>query len=123
MRPFAGVCGRECRVSGSPACNANAGVGYVEIKAVPARSAPPLYLDTTKLEPIRNGTAVLRQKVGTIKLQVDGEGGQLALLCNIVVRKNRITSVTVSVSSRQLRCHCGRDGGKDAHLPGRTCVA
>ena len=73
-------------------------MGYVEIKTVPATSAPALYLDAAKLEPLRNGTAVLRQKVGTSKLQVDGEGGQLALLCNIVVQKNRITSVTVSSS-------------------------
>ena len=86
----------ECCVLGLAACNPDGGVGYVEIKTVPAASAPALYLDTAKLEPVRNGTAVLRQKVGTSKLQVDGEGGQLALLCNIVVQKNRITSVTVS---------------------------
>jgi hypothetical protein len=90
------------------ACS-DSGVGYVEI-------------DTVKLEPLRNGVGVLRQKVGTTKLQVDSEGGQLALLCNIVVQKNRITTVTVSVASRQPRCQCGRNGAADTPSS-RTCVA
>jgi len=96
------------------------GVGYVEIKTI--SPAPALYLDTLKLEPLRNGVGVLRQKVGTTKLQVDSEGGQLALLCNIVVQKNRITTVTVSVASRQPRCQCGRNGAADTPSS-RTCVA
>jgi hypothetical protein len=103
------------------ACNGDAGVGYVEIKTVPVVTPPALYLDTVKLEPMRNGMAVLKQKVGTAKLQIDGEGGQLALLCNVVVQKNRITSVTLSVASRQLRCQCGRSGADTP--PNRTCVA
>jgi hypothetical protein len=102
------------------ACS-DSGVGYVEIKTLSA--APALYLDTVKLEPLRNGVGVLRQKVGTTKLQVDGEGGQLALLCNIVVQKNRITSVTVSVSSRLPRCQCGRNSIAGDTPPNRTCVA
>ena len=81
--------------------------------------ATPLYLDSAKLEPFRNGTAVLRQKVGTAKLQIDSDGGQLALLCNVVVQKNRITSVTISVANRQLRCQCGRPSVGNA----RTCIA
>jgi hypothetical protein len=105
---------------GVAACNPDGSVGYVEIKTVPATFAPPLYLDSTKLDPVRNGTAVLRRKVGTAKLQVDGEGGQLALLCNIVVQKNRITSVTIS-SSRPPRCQCGRNSSETP--PNRTCVA
>jgi hypothetical protein len=101
------------------ACN-DSGVGYVEIKTLSA--APALYLDTVKLEPLRNGTGVLRQKVGTTKLQVD-DGGQLALLCNIVVQKNRITTVTVSGVSRQPRCQCGRNSTEADTPPNRTCVA
>ena len=101
------------------ACSVDNSVGYVEIKTVPSSIATPLYLDATKLEPFRNGTAVLRQKVGTAKLQVDGAGGGPALLCNVVVQKNRITSVTVSVSSRQLRCQCGRPSVDNS----RTCIA
>jgi hypothetical protein len=99
----------------------DSGVGYVEIKTLSA--APALYLDTVKLEPLRNGVGVLRQKVGTTKLQVDSEGGQLALLCNIVVQKNRITTVTVSVASRQARCQCGRSSTGADTLANRTCVA
>jgi hypothetical protein len=105
------------------ACGADSGVGYVEIKTVAMSTAPALYLDTVKLEPLRNGTGVLRQKVGTTKLQVDGEGGQLAPLCNIVVQKNRITTVTVSVSNRQPRCQCGRNSIAGETPPNRTCVA
>ena len=86
-------------------------------------AAPALYLDTVKLEPLRNGVGVLRQRVGTTKLQVDGEGGQLSLLCNIVVQKNRITTVTVSVASRQPRCQCGRSSTAADAPPNRTCVA
>ena len=103
------------------ACDFGGGFGYVEIKSIPAAPAMALYLDSIKLEPIRNGNAVLRQKVGTIKLQADSDGGQLAVLCNIEVRKNRITTVTVSLVSRQPRCQCGRTSGADA--PGsRTCI-
>jgi hypothetical protein len=103
------------------ACNVDNGVGYVEIKTVPASATPALYLDATKLEPIRNGNAVLKQKVGTIKLQIDGDGHP-ALLCNVVVQKNRITSVTVSVALRTARCQCGRPSGTDA-AASRTCIA
>lgn len=102
------------------ACIGESGVGYVEIKTVSA--SPALYLDTVKLEPLRNGVGVLRQKVGTTKLQVD-DGGQLALLCNIVVQKNRITTVTVSVASRQPRCQCGRNSTAADTPPNRICVA
>jgi hypothetical protein len=106
---------------GLAACLPDGSVGYVEIKTVPVTSAPALYLDAMKLEPVRNGTAVLRQKIGTAKLQIDGDTGQLALLCHIVVQKNRITSVTVSSSSRPPRCQCGRNGPDTP--PNRTCVA
>jgi len=104
------------------ACNIDRGAGYVEIKAIPPSTTVPLYLDQVKLDPLRNGNAVLRQKVGTAKLEADVDGaGHLALLCNIEVKKNRITSVTVSVVSRQARCQCGRSSGTDAAAT-RTCI-
>jgi hypothetical protein len=103
------------------ACDLGGGFGYVEIKSTPAAPPVALYLDSVKLEPIRNGNAVLRQKVGTVKLQADGDGGQLAVLCNIEVRKNRITTVTVSLVTRQPRCQCGRTSGTDA-AANRTCI-
>jgi hypothetical protein len=104
------------------ACNMDSGSGYIEIKAIPPSAAIPLYLDQVKLEPLRNGNAVLRQKVGTAKLSTDIDGaGHMALLCSIEVKKNRITSVTVSVMSRQPRCMCGRPSGSDTPA-NRTCI-
>jgi hypothetical protein len=104
-------------------CTIETSVGYVEIKTIPPSTTAALYLDAVRLEPLRNGTAVLRQKVGTLKLQADGEGGHPALLCNVVVQKNRITSVTVSVANRSARCQCARASvGADAP-GGRTCIA
>jgi hypothetical protein len=103
-------------------CDLDPGAGYVEIKAIPPSATLPLYLDQAKLDPIRNGTAVLRQKVGTAKLQMDADGaGHMAVLCNIEVRKNRITSVTVSIMSRQPRCLCGRTNASDTG-PTRACI-
>jgi hypothetical protein len=121
VRPVIGCLAGALLALGLSGCNVDSGVGYVEIKAVPASTAVPLYLDTVKLEPLRNGNAVLRQKAGMAKLQADVEGGQLAVLCNIEVKKNRITSVTVSVVSRQPRCQCGRTSGADAPA-NRTCI-
>jgi hypothetical protein len=103
-------------------CNVESGTGYVEIKAVPPSAALPLYLDQVKLEPLRNGNAVLRQKVGTTKLMTDIDGaGHMAFLCNIEVKKNRITSVTISVVTRQPRCQCGRTSASESG-PNRTCI-
>jgi hypothetical protein len=95
-------------------------VGYVEIKTFPSSAVPVLYLDTTKLDPIRNGVAVLRQQVGTAKLQTESAGGSPAHLCDIVVRKNRLTSVTVSVLERPPRCQCTRSEGNTTT---RSCVS
>jgi hypothetical protein len=106
---------------GLTSCNLDNGVGYIEIKSAPPSTTVPLYLDSVKLEPLRNGNALLRQKVGTSKLQTDGDGGYLAVLCTIDVKKNRITSVTVSAASRQPRCQCGRTSGTDA-VGNRTCI-
>ena len=104
-------------------CNLPGDTGYVEIRTVPiaSSSAPSLYLDTVKLDPVRKGVAVLKQRTGTVKLATDSGGGQLALMCDIEVKKNRITSVTVSVMSRQPRCQCGRTSGTDTGA-NRTCI-
>ena len=80
-------------------CRPPGDVGYVEIKTVPAApvTQAALYLDSTKLAPIRQGTALLRQRVGTLKLQAEAFGAAKAPLCDIEVKKDRITSVTISV--------------------------
>jgi hypothetical protein len=100
-------------------CKPNTDVGYVELKTVPVMTnvtQPTLYLDTVRVEPLKKGTAVLMQRVGTTKLATDGAGGQL-MLCEIVVKKNRITSVTVSVLERPPRCQCRYAGNS------RACVS
>jgi len=90
------------------ACRPSGDVGYVEIKTVPSATAmrTALYLDSVKLAPIKNGSAILRQSVGTLKLEADGFAGAPAPLCSIVVAKDRITTVTVSVLERPPRCQC-----------------
>ena len=103
------------------ACRPNGDAGYVEIKTVP--NAPvtltALYIDSARLAPIRKGSAILRQPTGTLKLQADGTAGALAPLCEIVVARNRITTVTVSVLERPPRCQCRNAGTDAAH----ACVS
>ncbi len=103
------------------ACRPTGDVGYVEIKTVPVApvTQTALYIDSAKLAPIKKGSAILRQRVGTLKLQADGIAGSLAPLCDIVVQRNRITTVTVSVLERPPRCQCRYSGTDTAH----TCVS
>jgi hypothetical protein len=98
-------------------------VGYVEIKTVPAApvTQAALYLDSKRLAPIRQGTALIRERVGTLKLQADAFGGARAPLCDIEVKKDRITSVTISVLERPPRCVCRFAAG--GGTPDRTCVS
>ena len=97
-------------------------VGYVEIKTVPvATPTATFYLDSVKLEPPKNGTAVLRQRVGTAKLATPAGGGQMAVLCDIVVRKNRITTVTISILERPPRCQCRNTAVADPQAV-RSCI-
>ena len=78
-----------------------------------------LYINSAKLAPIKKGSAILRQPTGTLKLQADGAAGSLAPLCDIVVKRNRITTVTVSVLERPPRCQCRNSGTDAAH----ACVS
>jgi hypothetical protein len=105
------------------ACRPSGDAGYVEIKTVP--NALPvqtaLYLDSVKLAPIKNGSAILRQGVGMLTLQAGGFAGTMAPLCSIVVAKDRITTVTISVLERPPRCQC-RFLGHDA-ATAQACVS
>jgi len=105
------------------ACRPSGDAGYVEIKTVPVTpvTQTALYLDSTKLALIKKGSAVLRQQVGTLKLQSDGTAGSLTPLCEIVVKRNRITTVTVSVLDHPPRCQC-RFSGTDA-AAAHACVS
>ena len=95
-------------------CNLPGDVGYVEIRTMPASPsrAPSLYLDSVKLDPVQKGVALLKQRTGTAKLMAEGAGGHPTPLCDIVVRKNRITTVTVSVMDRPPRCQCRNSTAK-----------
>ncbi len=90
------------------ACRPSGDAGYVEIKTVPSGLPihAALYLDSVKLAPIKNGSAILRQPVGTLQLQAGGFAGTMAPLCSIVIAKDRITTVTISVLERPPRCQC-----------------
>jgi len=101
-------------------CQPTGDVGYVEIRTVPTASnvvPPSLYLDALKVEPSKKGNTILTQRVGTARLATDGAGGQLPL-CEIVVKKNRITTVTISVLERPPRCQCRNGGGT-----GKACLS
>jgi hypothetical protein len=97
-------------------------VGYVEIKTVPVATATAFYLNSVKLDPLKNGTAVLRQSVGTTRLAIEGSDGRLAMLCEIEVRKNRITTVTVSVLDRPPHCQCRNSAAAADRSGGRPCA-
>jgi hypothetical protein len=105
------------------ACRPSSDVGYVEIKTVPTAplTQTALYLDSTKLEPIRKGDAILTQRIGSLELQADGLGGGLTPLCHIVVAKDRITVVTVSVLEHPPRCQCRYTGNDPATA--HACVS
>lgn len=100
-------------------------VGYIEIKTVPVAPVmhTVLYIDSTKLAPIRKGNAILRQRVGTLKLQADDLAGSLAPLCDVVVIKNRITTVTISLLERPPRCQCRFSGTDPGATADHTCVS
>jgi len=100
-------------------CN-QAGTGYIELKMVPGTARlPALYLEADRLE-AKPGVTVLRQPVGTARLQADGGDGKV-LLCHVVVKKNRITTVTVSPLERPPRCQCERPSGTEG-AASRTCI-
>ena len=120
MRAYASPLAAAGIVVALAGCKPAVDVGYVEIKTVPVATnvtQPALYLDTIKVEPLQKGTTVLTQRVGTSNLATDGSGGQVKL-CEIVVKKNRITTVTISVLERPPRCQCRNVGGGS-----RICVS
>ena len=123
--------GAACRLAGASlamfalaACNFESDVGFIEIKTVPTSlvAAPPLYLGSEKLDPLKKGNAVLRQRVGTARLQIEAGNGNLTPLCDLVVKKNRITTVTISVVERPPRCQCRNSAGPD-RASSRTCIS
>jgi hypothetical protein len=118
-----GLLASACIVVGTVvALRGPADIGYVQINTVPVAplTQTSLFLDAAKLDPIRQGSALLRKHVGTLKLQATSFGDALTPLCDIEVKRDRITTVTVSVLDRPPRCQC-RFGGSGANA--RTCVS
>jgi hypothetical protein len=97
--------------------------GYVEIKTVPVAplTQASIYLNSARLAPIRQGSALLRKQVGTLTLSVDLFGVSRVPVCDIVIRPNRITTVTLSVLERPPRCICRFTRTGDAN--DRTCIS
>jgi len=122
MRVAIGLFGATLAAFALAGCENKDGSGFVQIKAVPASviTQPQFYLDSVKLDPLKKGEAVLSRKSGTTKLQVEGPGGNMFPLCEIVVKKNRITTVTVSIIERPPRCQCTHSANPSA--PNRTCI-
>jgi hypothetical protein len=112
VRTFGLLASAAVVVAAIVACRPSGNVGYVEIKTVPLAplTQTALYLDSDKLGPIKKGSVVLRKPVGTLDLDADGFAGSLTHLCKIVVAKDRITTVTISVLERPPRCQCQYTG-------------
>jgi hypothetical protein len=115
MRPVAKPIAAATAFFALGACEIG-GTGYVELKTVPVTArVPALYLDADKVD-AKAGVTLLRQPVGTAKLQADSGEGKV-LLCQVVVKKNRITTVTISPLERPPRCQCERTGNDS-----RACI-
>ena len=78
-------------------------VGYVEVKVAPGYVLPPLVLGTSRIDPARNASTVLRERVGAAKLEFERDGRRVAF-CQFDVRKDRIITVAVSAWGRDPRC-------------------
>lgn len=76
--------------------------GFVEIKMQPGYVVPGLAIDKQPLA-LKSGTTILRRTVGAAKLAAD-RSGNLVPFCDFAVRKNRITTVSVYATGRELRC-------------------
>jgi hypothetical protein len=98
-------------------------IGYVQINTVPVApvTQAQLYFDTVRLAPLKNGAALLRQGVGTLTLRADAYDGTSVPLCQIEIRKDRITTVTVSMLERPPRCQCRFNSHGDP--ASRLCVS
>ena len=77
--------------------------GYVEIRVSPGFRLPPLALDSTKIDGLKDGVTVLRQPVGPARLRY-AQGNELIAFCDFNIRKDRIVTITVSGFGREPRC-------------------
>jgi hypothetical protein len=99
MRRLLGAAG--ALALGLSACTED--VGYVEVKVAPGYLLPPLLLGSTRIDPARSASTVLRERVGAAKLEFERDGRRVAF-CQFDIRKDRIVTVAVSALGRDPRC-------------------
>ena len=93
--------------------------GSVRIKVIPAKptQAPEVYLGSDKLDLLRSDN--LEVAVGSVA--ITGSGYFPDKYCTLVVRKNRVTNVTLMLNQTPPRCVCGqRDPNSATDKP--TCI-
>ena len=83
------------------------GTGYVQIRVSPASTvaAMPLYLQGTRLDFARGPTVTLQFKTGSLILK-GTDSTWAPAICKIVVRKDRISTLTVTGAQNQQKCVC-----------------
>ena len=81
--------------------------GYVQVQLGSGRPQhpPSLYLDGTRLDFSRGPTVVLRFRTGQVALKTSDSVWREPI-CRIVVRRNRISVVSVTATEAALRCSC-----------------
>lgn len=86
-------------------CDQGADVGYAEIKINYFHSAGDVFrLNTVAIAELQKGsTAILRQAIGTVRLDV-AHGDRIYPLCSFEVKKNRIVTSVVSIANGSLQC-------------------
>jgi hypothetical protein len=85
----------------------NGETGYVQLRVMPANAtvSTELYLDGVRLDFSRGPTVTLQFKTGRLTLTAIGSSWAPAL-CNIVVRKDRISALTVMAAQTPAKCVC-----------------
>ena len=92
--------------------------GYVQLRVVPANAtaSTTLYLEGVWLDFSRGPTLTLQFKTGRVALTTMGST-RASPLCNIVVRKDRISALTVMAAQTPPKCVCEiRATESDANL-------
>jgi len=81
--------------------------GYVQVQLgrTGMFGPPALYLDGTKLDFSRGPNVVMRFRTGRVALKTSDSAFSPAI-CRIVVRKNRITVLSVAATENPPRCLC-----------------
>src|SRR5690349_17765833 len=82
-------------------------IGHVQLQVLPATAAATtnLYLDGVKLDFSRGATVLMRFAAGTISLKTANAYFTPAI-CKIVIRKDRLSVLSVMVAEMPPRCAC-----------------